>query len=105
MNIKVGRYALRSDGYAMWIEEEYVGKDAKGRDKKQTRRVAGYAGNMEILTRQFCQHKYMNSDAETMRELLKELTQTIADMVELNEAAVKKDFKIVRKTAKERGVK
>ena len=39
MEIRVGKYILRSDGYCFWIEEEYIGKDAKGREKKQTRRI------------------------------------------------------------------
>ena len=105
MKIEVGKYTLCSDQYSLWIEESYEGKDSKGRAKMQTRRVAGYAGNMAILMKQFCNHKYKSSDAETMRELLKELTQTFADMVELNEKAVKNDFKVVRKIMKERGVK
>ena len=105
MDIKVGKYSLRSDMYSLWVEEEYEGKDANDKPKKAKRRVAGYAGNMEILTRQFCEHRYKDSDAETVRELLKILTQTFEDMKTLNEAAVKNDFKIIRKLQKERGIK
>lgn len=106
MEIRIGNYILRSDGMSLWIEEEYEGKDAKtGRKKKQTRRVAGYAGNWSILARQFCEHKYKNSDAESVREFLKEMEQTFQDMLMLNEAAVKKDFRLVKKNAKERKIK
>ena len=105
MKIQIGKFTLESDLYSMWITEEYEGKDAKGRPKKATRRVAGYAGNMAILTRQFCEHRYKGSDAESVRELLKVLTQTIEDMNTLNEAAVKNDFRIIRKLQKERKIK
>ena len=106
MEIRIGNYIIRSDGLCMWVEEEYDGKDAKtGKTKKQTRRVAGYAGNWSILTRQFCEHRYKSSDAESVREFLKEMEQTFQDMLMLNEAAVKKDFRMVKKTAKERKIK
>ena len=105
MKIQVGRYTLESDLYSMWISEECEGKDANGKPKKSTRRVAGYARDMKNLTSQFCDHKYKSSDAETMRELLKVLTQTFEDMKALDEAAVKKDFRIIRKIQKERGIK
>lgn len=105
MEIKIGRYILRSDGLCMWVEEEYEGKDAKGKPKMQTRRVAGYASSWSNLVYQFCNHRYMNSDAESVREFLKEMEQTFQDMLMLNEAAVKKDFRLVKKNAKERKIK
>ena len=105
MDIQAGRYHLRSDQFCMWIEEEYETKDGKGRPKTARRRVAGYAPNMTLLMRQFLRHRYMSSDAESMRELLKVLSQTMTDMEELNSKAVKEDFKIVRKVMKERGIK
>lgn len=89
----------------MWIDEEYEGEDAKGRKKIAKRRVAGYASSWSNLVHQFCQHRYKGSDAETMREFLKEMEQTFKDMVMLNETAVKADFKKVKKLTKERGIK
>lgn len=105
MEIKVGKYRMMSDTMSMWIMEDYETKDSKGKPRKAERRVAGWAGNMQILCRQFNRHRYMGSDAESMRELLKVLSQTMTDMEELNSKAVKEDFKIVRKVMKERGIK
>ena len=102
MEIRIGKYILRSDGMSLWIEEECVNEKT---GKKYNRRVAGYAGNWSILTRQFCEHKYKSSDAESVREFLKDMEQTFQDMLMLNEAAVKKDFKLVKKNARERKVK
>ena len=47
----------------------------------------------------------MNSDAESVRELLKVLQQTLVDMDALKKAAVKENFKVIRKVIKERGIK
>ena len=106
MRIEIGRYTLRSDGLCLWIEEEYEITNKKtGKTKKLTRRVAGYATSWSNLVYQFCSHRYMNSDAESVREFLKDMEQTFQDMLMLNEAAVKKDFRMVKKTAKERKIK
>lgn len=105
MEIKIGKYTLKSDGFCLWIEEEYEGKTKTGKAKTQKRRVAGYATSWSNLVYQFCSHRYMNSDAESVREFLKEMEQTFQDMLMLNETAVKKDFRMVKKTAKERKIK
>lgn len=102
MDIRVGRFILRSDAWSLWIDEEYVsgGKDGKP-GKKQTRRVAGYAPNIDILIRQFVAHRHMASEAQTVEELIKELKQTAEDAAELKKTAVANDLKAMRKTAKE----
>lgn len=93
---------MRSDAWSLWIDEEYVsgGKDGKP-GKKQTRRVAGYAPNIDILIRQFVAHRHMASEAQTVEELIKELKQTAEDAAELKKTAVANDLKAMRKTAKE----
>ena len=101
MEIRIGDFILKSDGYSMWIEEEYMGKDAKGKPKKQTRRVAGYAGNIDILCRQFIEHRHKNNDATTVAELLKVLQKTATDMETIKKTALKEDFRILRKINKE----
>ena len=93
---------MRSDAWSLWIDEEYVsgGKDGKP-GKKQTRRVAGYAPNIDIHIRQFVAHRHMASEAQTVEELIKELKQTAEDAAELKKTAVANDLKAMRKTAKE----
>ena len=102
MDIRVGKYVLRSDQYSIWIEEEYVSKGKDGKPgKKQTRKVAGYTDSIDNLIRQFVAHKHRASEAQTMTELIKELKQIAEDAVMLKKTAVANDLKAMRKTAKE----
>lgn len=101
MEIRVGKYIMRSDRYSLWIDEEYETKDAKGRAKTATRRVAGYSRTLEQLYKSFAQHKYRASEAETVKELLKVFQQTEADILEMRKTATQKNFRIIRNIAKE----
>ena len=102
MEIRVGRFILRSDQYSYWVEEEYIGKDAKtGKDKKATRRVAGYATSIDNLLHQFVAHKHKAVEANTMTKLIRELKQIAEDTAELKKTAVANDLKAMRKIAKE----
>lgn len=101
MEIRVGKFILRSDMYCLWIDEEYTSKGKDGKPgKKQTRRVAGYAPNIDILVRQFVAHKHMASEATTVEELVKEMKQIAEDTVLIKKTAVANDLKAMRKTAK-----
>lgn len=101
MEIRVGKYILRSDQYCLWIDEEYTSKGKDGKPgKKQTRRVAGYAPNIDILVRQFVAHKHMASEAATVEELVVELKQIAEDITLIKKTAVANDLKAMRKTAK-----
>ena len=101
MEIKVGRFILRSDQYCMWIEEEYQSKGKDGKQGRvQRRKVAGYTNNIDNLIRQFCEHKHMASEATTVEELIKEWKQIAEDATLLKKTAVANDLKAMRKTAK-----
>ena len=102
MEIRVGKFILRSDQFCMWIEEEYQsqGKDGKP-GKIQTRKVAGYSRTITRLYDSFIQHKFRASEATTVAELLKDLKQLEQDISEIRKAAVKEDFKMIRKMGKE----
>ena len=89
MNIRVGKYILRSDPYCLWIEEEYRQKDGKAASK----RVAGYSWNLSNLLRSFAEKKLYGSDAENMEQLIADIREILADMVKLNEAAVEHKLK------------
>ena len=101
MEIRVGKFILRSDMYSLWIDEEYQSKGKDGKPGKvQTRRVAGYASNIDILVRQFVAHKHMASEATTVEELIKEWKQIIEDASLIKKTATANDLKAMRKTAK-----
>ena len=102
MDIRVGRFILRSDDKSMWIEEEYQSKGKDGKPgRKQTRKVAGYTNSIDNLIRQFCEHKHMASEATTVEELIKEWKQIIEDAALIKKTAVANDLRIMRKTAKQ----
>lgn len=101
MEIRVGRYILRSDQFCLWIEEEYESKGKDGKPgKTQRRKVAGYADNIDMLIRQFLEHKHKASEASTVEELIKEWKQIADDAFALRKTAVKEDLKAMRRTAK-----
>lgn len=101
MDIRIGKFILRSDGLCYWLEEEYEGKDAKGRTKMQTRRVAGYASTLDILYRQFVEHRHKASEATTVAELIKEMKETAADIEAIKKTATKQHFTKMRRIGKQ----
>lgn len=105
MKIKVGKFTLESDSLCMWISEDYevINKDT-GRKNKRQKKVGGYCTNYDKLLDSFCAHKHRASEAETLKELIKDLEQTYEDMKALNDAAVKNDFKRLRKLAREKQI-
>ena len=100
MEIKIGKYTLKSDGFCMWIDEEYEIKTGKTKGKKGVRRIAGYASNLDNLIRQFIDHRHKASEATTVAELLKEMQQMAEDAELIRKTALKEDFKLMRATAK-----
>lgn len=102
MEIRIGKFILRSDQYAIWIEEEYQSKGKNGKPGRiQTRKVAGYTNNIDNLVKQFVAHRHMASEATTVEQLIKEMKQTAEDTVLIKKTAVANDLKAMRKTAKE----
>lgn len=102
MDIRVGRFILRSDQYAIWIEEEYQSKGKDGKPgRKQTRKVAGYTNSIDNLVKQFVAHKHMASEATTVEELIKEMKQVAEDAALIKKTAVANDLKAMRKIAKQ----
>ena len=48
MEIRVGKFILRSDQFCMWIEEEYQSKGKDGKPGRvQRRKVAGYTNSID----------------------------------------------------------
>lgn len=106
MDIRIGRYYLRSDRYSMWIDVEYeTKKDGKPTGKTAIRKVAGYSRDFDDLLRSFVRVHHRDNDAKTVKELLKVFKQVAEDTQEIKKTALKNDFKIIRQIAKENDIK
>ena len=101
MEIKVGKYIMKSDKFCLWLEEEYESQDDKTKGKLMTKQVAGYCCSFENLLNDFVDKQIKGSDAKSIKELLKVLKQTTEDIKALNEKGIKEDFRIIRNIAKE----
>lgn len=100
MEIKIGKYILKSDRFSMWIEEEHLVEKGKTKGKKITKRVAGYSTTFDNLLRDFVQVKHRDNDAKTVKELLEVFKQTAEDTELIKKTALKEDFRIIRQKAK-----
>lgn len=92
MEIKVGKYVLKTEPNNMWIEEEYERKKKNGKKTPAFRRVAGYVMNFTQLMRSFCDHKFRGSGAKELRDLLPLLSETYEDMLAFRTEAFKHDL-------------
>lgn len=101
MEIKVGKYTLRSDKFSMWLEEEYVSQEEKTKGKLMTKQVAGYCCSWKSLLDDFIDKKIEGSDAQSIKELIEVIKQAVEDAKSLNERAIKEDFRIIRRIEKE----
>ena len=95
MDIKAGKYTLRSDSQCFWIEETKVTEKEDGTKGKPYRaRVSGYYAHIEDLLADFITRRFRSSDKEKMEDVLNELAE-----------AVKDSKKIVREYAKKKVAK
>lgn len=107
MEIRIGKYILRSDRFCAWIDVEYETKDKNGKPtgKTTTRKVAGYSNDFSDLLRSFVRVQHRDNDAKTVKELLTVLKKTAEDTEAINKAALKEDFRIIRQIAKDNKIK
>ena len=106
MDIRVGKYHLRSDKFCLWIDAEYeTTKDGKPTGKTSIRKVAGYSRDFDDLLRSFVRVHHRDNDAKTVKELLTVFKKVAEDTEEIKKTALKEDFKIIRKIAKENDIK
>ena len=95
MDIKAGKYTLRSDSQCFWIEETKVTEKEDGtKGNPYQARVSGYYAHIEDLLADFVTRRFRSSDKEKMEDVLSELTE-----------AVKDSKKIVREYAKKKVAK
>ena len=92
MDIKAGKYTLRSDSQCFWIEETKVTEKEDGTEGKEYQvRASGYYAHIEDLLADFITRRFISSDKEKMEDVLNELAE-----------AVKDSKKIVREYAKKK---
>lgn len=92
MEIKRGKYTLRSDNACCWIDEEYIGKNGK----PVIRCVSGYYPNFRMLAEQgLPSHLIRSSEATSMKKLVedvKKMEEKIAKMTTKKMATLTDDL-------------
>lgn len=86
MEVKIGRYTVKSDPYCMWITETRKNAHSGIREVKNEEvesMVAGYTNNIEYLYEDFCEKKFRNSDAKTVKEFLSEAVGIKKDIIKV----------------------
>ena len=80
MDIKAGKYTLRSDSQCFWIEETKVtGKEDGTEGKEYQVRASGYYAHIEDLLANFITRRFRSSDKEKMEDVLNELAEAVKD--------------------------
>ena len=80
MDIKAGKYTLRSDSQCFWIEETRVTENEDGtKGKPYQARVSGYYAHIEDLLTDFVTRKFRSSDKQKMEDVLNELAEAVKD--------------------------
>jgi hypothetical protein len=81
MEIKRGKYYLRSDTACCWIDEEYISEKT---GKKITKNISGYYPNFRMLAETgLPSHLIRSSEAKSMKKLVedvKKMEEKIAKM-------------------------
>lgn len=80
MNVKIGKYIIKSDPQCMWIEEEYTGKTKSGVEKVYTRQASGYVRTFEQLLENFAEYHMRGADVSEVKEVLAEFAKCEADI-------------------------
>ena len=80
MDIKAGKYTLRSDSQCFWIEETKVTEKEDGTEGKEYQvRASGYYAHIEDLLANFVTRRFRSSDKEKMEDVLNELAEAVKD--------------------------
>ena len=80
MDIKAGKYTLRSDSQCFWIEETRVTEKEDGEAGKEYQvRASGYYAHIEDLLANFITRRFRSSDKEKMEDVLNELAEAVKD--------------------------
>lgn len=89
MEIKRGKYILRSEPLCLWIDEvvESTDKDT-GKTKTYARRVSGYYTDISQLANNFANRTILKSEAKSMNKLLAELKKEKEKIAKLSKEKI-----------------
>ena len=94
MDIKAGKYTLRSDSQCFWIEETKVTEKEDGTEGKEYQvRASGYYAHIEDLLANFITRRFRSSDKEKMEDVLEELAEAVKDSKKIVREYAKKKVK------------
>ena len=94
MDIKAGKYTLRSDSQSFWIEETKVTEKEDGTEGKEYQvRASGYYAHIEDLLANFITRRFRSSDKEKMEDVLNELAEAVKDSKKIVREYAKKKVK------------
>lgn len=94
MDIKAGKYTLRSDSQCFWIEETRVAEKKDGTEGKEYQaRASGYYAHIEDLLADFVTRRFRSSDKEKMEDVLNELAEAVKDSKKIIREYAKKKVK------------
>ena len=94
MDIKSGKYTLRSDSQCFWIEETRVAEKEDGTEGKEYQvRASGYYAHIEDLLADFITRRFRSSDKEKMEDVLNELAEAVKDSKKIVREYAKKKVK------------
>ena len=94
MDIKAGKYTLRSDSQCFWIEETKVTEKEDGtKGKPYQARVSAYYAHIEDLLADFITRRFRSSDKEKMEDVLNELAEAVKDSKKIVREYAKKKVK------------
>ena len=94
MDIKAGKYTLRSDSQCFWIEETKVTEKEDGEAGKEYQvRASGYYAHIEDLLANFITRRFRSSDKQKMEDVLEELAEAVKDSKKIVREYAKKKVK------------
>ena len=94
MDIKAGKYTLRSDSQCFWIEETRVAEKKDGTEGKEYQvRASEYYAHIEDLLANFITRRFRSSDKEKMEDVLSELAEAVKDSKKIVREYAKKKVK------------
>lgn len=94
MDIKAGKYTLRSDSQCFWIEETKVTEKEDGTEGKEYQvRASGYYAHIEDLLANFITRRFRSSDKEKMEDVLNGLAEAVKDSKKIVREYAKKKVK------------
>ena len=88
MEIKTGKFTLKSDRFCCWLEQEV--KTEKGHTRNQ--RITGFYRDIGLLLDNFIDLRVKDSDASDMKQVLAEIESATKDAKKIAREAYKGKF-------------